>query len=343
MSTLHRMNHLAFVPLALVLVVSGCMKAERLGTDSNSPEGFVLGEGALGFLAGASAGEPVAPGTVSTVATGLAYSPRQMAFDSSGNLYVNTEGGLYKVNVSQNPPAATPMPLGSAGRGLVIDTSSSPNVIYTAGGSVHKDNTPITVITAASASQSLAFSSGPTKRLFVVSSLAGTSTMQAYDPSYNSLNGISHQPSRLVSGIAYSSSDGYAYYTDNWPPPSAVYRWNTNATNPTKELVAGGSLSSAGPSGPDGVGSAAFFESPEGIAVDSVGSIYVAEYGGARIRKIRRDAAGAWTVKTIYTFQQGWGAGLALDAAGNLYAGQAGDPLNGLPHGIIKVAGAISL
>ena len=35
----------------------------------------------------------------------------------------------------------------------------------------------------------------------------------------------------------------------------------------------------------DGVGMAAYFASPEGVAVDSNGNIFVADYGNNRIRK----------------------------------------------------------
>ncbi len=81
----------------------------------------------------------------------------------------------------------------------------------------------------------------------------------------------------------------------------------------------------------DGPGASAMFASPEGVAVDASGNVYVADYGNNRIRTI--DTAG--NVSTLagngtYGFADGPGAsamffspsGVAVDASGNAYVAE---------------------
>jgi sugar lactone lactonase YvrE/pimeloyl-ACP methyl ester carboxylesterase len=86
---------------------------------------------------------------------------------------------------------------------------------------------------------------------------------------------------------------------------------------------------SAGPSGSaDGTGSAARFFDPVGVAVDSVGNVFVADYGNNTIRKVT--AAGVVTTLAGSAGSSGsadgtgstarffWPSGVALDSAGSL-------------------------
>jgi sugar lactone lactonase YvrE len=65
----------------------------------------------------------------------------------------------------------------------------------------------------------------------------------------------------------------------------------------------------------DGTGAAVKFKPTTGIAVDSIGYVYVSDYGNNRIRKI----SPAGVVTTLVQLNRP--TGVALDSAGNLYVG----------------------
>ena len=82
----------------------------------------------------------------------------------------------------------------------------------------------------------------------------------------------------------------------------------------------------------DGTGANASFNRPNGVAVDAVGNVYVADPGNHRIRKV--SPAGVVTTLAgsgVAWYADGTGAaaqfaspnGVAVDAAGNVYVGDA--------------------
>jgi sugar lactone lactonase YvrE len=100
----------------------------------------------------------------------------------------------------------------------------------------------------------------------------------------------------------------------------------------TATTYAGGLFSGSGPTEVDGIGTQAVFDSPDGIAIDSSGNLYVADFDGDTLRKI---TAGA-NVTTLAGVAQQFGDingtgtaarlngpyGVAVDASGNIFVAE---------------------
>ena len=135
------------------------------------------------------------------------------------------------------------------------------------------------------------------------------------------------------SGVAFDSS-GNAYVADS---QNDTIRMITPAGAVTTIAGAAGEVGSD-----DGPGNAARFSSPNGVAADGAGNIYVADFGNDTIRQLTRETVGGvttWTTTTIAgTAGQpgsadGKGAaarfktpaGVAADGSGNVYVADLGN------------------
>jgi sugar lactone lactonase YvrE len=125
-------------------------------------------------------------------------------------------------------------------------------------------------------------------------------------------------------GIAYSK--GYLYVSE----VSGHKISKVEVSNGLVTVLAGSGTAGA----EDGIGAAASFNSPRGIAVDGNGNVFVADYGNNKIRKITptgvvTTVAGSAEVAltngvgTDAAFKSP--AGLVLDKTGYLYVGDAGN------------------
>ena len=99
-------------------------------------------------------------------------------------------------------------------------------------------------------------------------------------------------------------------------------------------LVGGGGSGYNGSGSADGTGTAASFNTPAGVAVDSIGNIYVADSGNHKIRKITPDGmvttlAGSGAegsangTGAFASFR--WPSSVAVDASGNVYVADIGN------------------
>jgi sugar lactone lactonase YvrE len=161
------------------------------------------------------------------------------------------------------------------------------------------------------------------------------------------VEGFTYVPTYVVSTLAGSGEYGFADGTGaeakfNNPNGVAVdaagniYVADT-FNNRIRKITAAGEVSTLAGSGRygviDGAGTAADFGFPSGVAVDTAGNVYVADWGYDRIRKITAagevstlvgSSAFGLAYATIVTADFGSPMGVAVDTVGNVYVADWG-------------------
>jgi sugar lactone lactonase YvrE len=252
----------------------------------------------------------------STDGTGAAarfHFPTGVALDSAGNIYVADE---FNHTIRKVTPAGAVTTLaGTAGMAGSADGTGAA-ARFSAPSGVAVDST--SNIYVADTANSTIRKVTPTG---VVTTLAGTAGMAGSVDATGAAARFS-----APSGVAVDSA-GNIYVADT---VNSTIRKVTPAGSVTTLAGAAGIYGSV-----DGVGAAARFNYPDGVTVDSAGSIYVADRDNDAIRKIT--AAGVVTTLAgtagMFGSDDGTGAtarfyspfGVAVDSAGNLYVG---DTLN---------------
>lgn len=237
------------------------------------------------------------------------YYPTGIALDPSGNAYVTDLGGN---NVREISGANDVLTLagtganGSANGAAATATFSSPTgVVMDASRNLYivdASNNKIRLITANGTVST--FAGGGTGAL-----TDGTGTAASFFYPY---------------GIAIDAA-GNLYVADE--KNNAVRK--ITAAGVVTTLAGSGSVGSA-----DGTGAAATFSSPTGVAVDSIGNVYVADVGNNEIRKVTPSGVVTTVAgSTKSGFADGIGSaaifeypyGIAIDPQGNIYVSDQGN------------------
>ena len=248
-----------------------------------------------------------------SVAAALIPFPVAIAADGSGNLYV-TDNSTHVVQKIDSANQVTTFAGGSGSAGTVDGTGTSARF-----------NQPSGISAAANATLTVADTANATIRRVsssqVVTLIAGSTTSRG-----NADGAGTAATFAMPIGLAQNSA-GTFYIAD---ATNHTIRALSSSNVVTTFAGAAGSSGSA-----DGTGGAARFNYPTGIAVDSSGTVYVADTTNNLIRKITSGGVVSTVagVVGVSGWQDGTGAGaqfnmpggLAVDGSGNVYVADTGN------------------
>jgi streptogramin lyase len=282
---------------------------------SNSTVRKITPAGVVTTLAGTAGASGSADGTGSAARF---YSPRGVAVDGSGNVYVAdsqnhtirtiTPAGVVTTLAGTAGSSGSADGTGSAARfdypeGVAVDGSGN---VYVADYNNHtiRKITPagvVTTLAGTAGARGSADGTGNAARFTFPKGVAvdGSGNVYVADGGNNAIRKIT--PAGVVTTLAgtagsYGSADGTGSAARFWGPSGVavdgsgnVYVADTSNNTIRKITPAGVVTTLAGTAGSgesaDGTGSAARFSSPYGVAVDGIGNVYVADGGNNAIRK----------------------------------------------------------
>lgn len=214
--------------------------------------------------------------------------------------------------------------------GVTVATDGTIFVADTDNNRIRKITVAGVVTTLAGSTQGFADGTGTTAKFYAPRGLAVDIVGNVYvaDTQNNRIRKIT--PAGVVTTLAGSGTQGFAEGTGttakfNWPQgltvdaSGNVFVADTGNIRIRKITATGVVTTFAGNTAgtADGIGTAAQFDSPQGLAIDGAGTIFVADTYNNRIRKI--SATGVVTTLAESIGQFYYPHSLTVDASGNLF------------------------
>ena len=294
-------------------------------------------------------------GGIATFATGgLSGGSHSITAEYAGDTQYGTSvNSPALVQTVIPPPAVTTLPATDVGIvGVTLSGSVNPNGLSADSFFQFATNTGWRASTLAGSSMGYADGDGRAAQFYLVADVAtdGAGNLYVADNGDSCIRKVT--PAGLVTTLAGTNTPGMAaYYTDGTGSAAhfrsplgvavngegTVFVADTGNNRIRKVTPAGvvATLAGSGTAGfADGTGSAAQFSGPSGIAADGAGTVFVADTGNNRIRKVTpvgvvTTLAGSGTAG----FADGPGSaaqfsgpiGLAADGAGNVFVADTGN------------------
>ena len=288
----------------------------------STPEGVVTTLAGQGFVWGWNDG-PVADARFSDELT--------LAVDAVGNVYVADRGNA-AIRLISGGTVSTLAP-GLSSRGVAVDKDGNVFVAHVVQKVIYKIAMPsreVSIVAGQAGTYGYADGIGTDAKFAGPIGMAVDKDGNVYVADAHAIRKIA-MPSRAVTTLAgevisYGFANGTGAAARFYEPHGVAVDKDRNiyvADNGNDSIrkiampsrvVSTLAGSSSTPGSTNGTGTAALFNAPNGVAVDSVGNIYVADSGNHALRKI--SPAGVVSTRTsAFTTPQG----VALDAVGNAY------------------------
>jgi uncharacterized protein (TIGR03437 family) len=282
-------------------------------------------------------------------------SPQRLAVDAAGNFYIVDAGRIRKVaNGSATTMAGGGSPAGEGGPAASAQLLSPEGLAVDAAGNVYiSDQGTGRILKVSSGTLTRIAGGGPPGAANVdgipaTGSLLSAPYGVAVDPSGNIFlaDSTAARVREISFGVISTVAGGGTVLGDNGPPTKAqlsdplgvavdaggnLYIADFNrvrlVSNGTINTIAGNG--SAGYQGDNGVATAAELASPNSVAVDSSGNLYIADTGNNRVRLVSGGVISTVAGNGTYGFTGSNGAatsatlgapaGVTIDSSGNLY------------------------
>jgi uncharacterized protein (TIGR03437 family) len=302
-------------------------------------------------------------------ATSAQIAPAGLAVDSSGSLYIANTGGYNRIRKVTNGVITTVAGNGTQGfsgdngpatnaqfynpDGVAVDSAGNLYVADMVNNRVRKVSNGVITTVAGNGTYGFSGDNGPaaSARLTPIS-VAVDSAGDLY------ISDNSTRIRKVTSGVIATVAGGGSSRSDNFPATCAQLAAGAIAVDSAGDLyiadfgsarireVSTGvitTVAGAGWSHADNVPATSTLLSPEGIAADSAGNIYISDWGDGRIRKLTNGVittvaggGSSFADKIPATSAQFYGPGaIAVDSAGDLYISDMGN------HRVRKVSGGV--